>query len=330
MEKPSHNTDAALISPYEKTLSAPQAALERRLLRAVGSSLERASWERCRRVGAYLGLVFFNAGRRKRKLAIANVQLALACAPAQAIRIVRRSAQNWGMTSCEFLHLPGATERELRDYASLDGLEHLQAALQGGKGAILMTAHLGNWEVLVARLALEYPITAIVRPLSNAALTEHMTSIRRGVGIEVTSKHAGARPTLKALGSGGIICLLPDRHAGPDGAYLPLFGHPTRFETAPARLAVMTEAPLVPILGVRREPWLTDGRIDGRIWPPFVVRATSRAERAAATLEGTRQVIASLEDMVRAAPDQWSWMLRRWRADDADPKPSRRPVRRKG
>lgn len=300
-------------SPHEIVTSCKRASAERRLASSMGSVLERASWDNCRRLGGYLGLVFFAVASRRRARSIANVQLALGLNRAQATRIARRGSQNWGMTICEFLHLPNASPAEIRQHVSLEGLEHLHHALAHGHGALILMAHLGNWEATVARLALELPMVAIVRPLYNAAAQRHMTGVRNSYGLRVISKHAAARPALKTLRAGGSLCILPDRHAGADGALLPLFGHATRFETAPARFAMMSGAPLVPAVGARRDPWFSDGRIQARVHPSFQVAPGARDDREAATLEGTRQVISSIEDMVRAQPDQWSWMLRRWR-----------------
>ncbi len=317
-EQPEQPTADALISPRQKETSSSRAALEKRLMSALGHRLESASWQSCRRMGALIGLAFFKIGRRRRELAIDNVVKALGVSRVRATYIARRSAQNWGMTTCEFFHQRTASPQEIRDYVSLQGMEHLQAALQKGNGAILLTVHLGNWEVLAARLSQEVPLSAIMRPLSNVSAQEHMTSVRRAVGMQLISKHAAARPSLKALRAGSALYILPDRHAGAEGALLPLFGHLTRFETAPARIAMMSGAPIVPVYGVRREPWRSDGRIEGRFSPAFEVHAANRDEREAATIEGTKQVIASIETAVRAHPDQWSWMLRRWRPDDIE------------
>ena len=294
----------------------PRAAFEKRIMNVVSHRLESASWQTCRQIGALIGLAFFKIGRRRSELAINNAIKALGVSRAQASRIARRSAQNWGMTTCEFLHQRAASPQELRDYVSLHGIEHLQVALQKGNGAILLIAHLGNWEVLGARLAQEYPMAAIVRPLSTAALQDQMSMVRREAGIELISKSNAARPALKALRAGSALCILPDRHAGAEGALLSFFGHLTRFETAPARLAMMSGAPIIPLFGVRREPWLRDGRIEGRFFPAFEVHAANREDRENATIEGTKQVIAAIETIVREYPDQWSWMLRRWRDDD--------------
>lgn len=305
-----------MVSPTLKSVSPRRGALEKRISGALGSTIERMSWESCRWVGSNLGLLFFSAGKRRRELAISNLQMALGMSRAQAMRAARRSAQNWGMTTCEFLHIPGATPQEIRDYVKFDGFENLESALSSGRGAVILTAHLGNWELLVARIAMEVPTAGVVRPLSNATAQEKMAGVRRGYGLEQISKHAAARPSLKALKRGDALMILPDRHAGPEGVLLPLFGRETRFESAPARMAQMAGALVVPAWGVRQGPWLSNGRIEARILPGFGVPNPPRGEREAAVLDGTRQVMASLEDIVRQHPDQWSWMLRRWRDDD--------------
>ncbi len=311
--------DNPLISPRQKTTSARRAASEKRLIEALAHRVESMSWQSCRQVGALLGLTFYKMGRRRRELAIDNVCRALGVSRTQAMEIARRSAQNWGMTTCEFMHQRRASPQDIADYVSLSGVEHLQEALQHGKGAILLSAHLGNWEVLAARIAQEFPLSAIVRPLSNAAAQEHMCAVRRAAGFDLISKHHAARPALKALRAGSALYILPDRHAGQEGAVLPLFGHLTRFETAPARLAMMSGAPIVPVFGVRREPWRTNGSIEGRFFPAFQIPNPPREERESATLQGTQLVISAIENIVREHPDQWSWMLRRWRPDDANP-----------
>ncbi len=303
-------------SPREKAISSRRAALETRVMKMVGASVERASWARCRRLGSRLGLLFFAAGRKRRELAISNIQMALGLSREEAMRVARRSSQNWGMTTCEFLRLPAATPQQIRDYSTVEGLEHLHAAHALGRGVIVLMAHLGNWEITAARLAQEFPTSAIVRPLSNAAAQNHMSNIRRGTGYKLISKYGAGRPAAKSLRSGELLILLPDRHAGDEGILLPLFGRETRFESSPARLALLNNSPIVPVMGVRREPWNENGRIDIRIFPAFEVTAASREDRENAVIEGTRQVIASLETMIRAHPDQWSWMLRRWRKSD--------------
>lgn len=309
---------AEIVSHRLKTTGARRGALEAALAGALSASIERASFAQCRAIGSFLGLAFFAAGSKRRALAIDNVARALQLNRTQATRIARRSAQNWGMTTCEFLRSPAASAGEIRNYVSMEGLEYLETALEAGKGAILVTAHIGNWELLAARLAQIGPTAGIVRPLSNQSAQNLMSGVRQDYGIGLISKNAAVRPSLKFLKSNGILVILPDRHAGRQGELLPLFGRLTRFESAPARLAILSGAPILMTYGARRGPWLGDGRIEGHIAPPFRVDAASKSDRPLVTTQGTARVIAGLESMVRAHPDQWSWMLRRWRDSDTD------------
>jgi len=308
---------AEIVSGRYKTSGAARGALEAGVARALSASLERASWAQCRALGCFLGLAYFAAGSRRRALAVDNISRALDLNRAQSLRIARRSAQNWGMTTCEFLRSPSVSHREIREYVDFQGAHHLETALEAGRGAIVVTAHLGNWELLASTVAREFKSAGIVRPLSNAAAQNLMARVRRANQIALISKNAAVRPSLKWLKSNGTLIVLPDRHAGMQGELLPLFGRPTRFENSPVRLSLLSGAPILMAYGARRAPWLRDGHIEARILPAFSPQAATKNERAAATTQGTRRVIAELEAMVRAYPDQWSWMLRRWRDSDA-------------
>jgi lauroyl/myristoyl acyltransferase len=99
---------------------------------------------------------------------------------------------------------------------------------------------------------------------------------------------------------------------------LPFFGHRTRFVASLARLALLSRAPIVPAFGVRRRPWLANGRIVAKVFPELVIERgrTSQLSREELVLNGTRRVISQLEEVITAYPDQWLWMPRRWRPED--------------
>jgi Kdo2-lipid IVA lauroyltransferase/acyltransferase len=292
-------------------------------MRAVGAAMERTSWAGCRRAGAWLGLLFFNGLRSRHELAVSNVRLAFPhLSQAAARRIARRAAQNLAICFCEFLHLHTASAREVREYADIEGLEHIEAGFERGHGVILLTAHVGNWEVMGARAAQDFPLTVVARPRSNSGVEKHITEIRRVSGIQVISKYDTGRAALKVLQANGALGILPDQHAGPEGVRMAMFGHPTRFAPTLARLAMMTDAPMVPAFGVRRTPWLADGRIVACVSPgihlPHDKGRDSKAQREATIMEGTCRVIHEIESIVRRHPDQWMWLHRRWRPEDAD------------
>jgi KDO2-lipid IV(A) lauroyltransferase len=288
--------------------------LETLAISGVGRACQTMSFDACRYAGGWLGLLMFAALGKRQNVAVGNIRLALGVSKPRARQLARRSAMNFGMTFAEFLHLPDATEAEIRERAYINGLENVWSALEPGRGAILLTAHLGNWELMGARAALEFPLSVVARPTSNGGVQQHIDQSRRAANISVISKYDSGRRSLEVLRRNETLGILPDQHAGQEGALLPFFGQPTRVWTALARLAMMSGAQVVPAFGVRHRPFLADGRIEARVSPSWSVPKSG--DREAAILEGTKRVIWELEKVMRAEPDEWLWLHRRWRERD--------------
>ncbi len=281
---------------------------------AVGRVFETLSFDACRYAGAWLGLGIYAALGKRRPISINNVRLALGVSPARANQIVRRAVMNFGMTYAEFMHLRVATREEVRAYSWIEGLEHVESARAAGKGAILLTAHLGNWEVMGARAAQEFPLTVVARPAGNAGVQSYIDAGRAASGIGVISKYDNGRAPLRVLKNNETLGILPDQHAGSEGELLPMFGQPTRVWSAIARLAMMSGARVVPAFGVRQTPFLADGRIVAKVSPSWNVPKSN--DKNAAIHAGTRRTVAELERIIAAHPDQWLWLHRRWREAD--------------
>jgi KDO2-lipid IV(A) lauroyltransferase len=287
---------------------------EARAMQIVGGACERASWRQCRHMGAWLGLLFHHALPSRRRVSRGNLRLAFPhLTEKQADRLARRASQNAAMTFCEFLHLRAASEQEIREYSWIEGYEHIEAGLARGKGIILLTAHLGNWVVMGARAALEIPLTVIARPRSNRVIHEYIESIRAKANVHVISRFDTGRAPVKVLRANQTLGILPDQYE-KDGVLLPFFGQPTRVVTALSRLALLSGATVAPSFGIRRDPWLADGRIVSTVFPTFQIEKGDNREVAVAN--GTRRVLDELEKVITAHPDQWLWMHRRWRKED--------------
>jgi len=298
-------------TPYE---FGARSTLETLAMSGVGRACQTLSFDACRYAGGWLGLLLFGALGKRQSIAVENIRLALGVSPARARQLARRSCMNFGMTFAEFLHLPSASEKEIRERAYINGLDNVWNALDCGRGAILLTAHLGNWELMGARAALDFPLTVVARPTSNTGVQGLIDNSRRAANIHVISKHESGRRSLEVLRRNETLGILPDQHAGEEGALLPFFGQPTRVWTALARLAMLSGARVVPAFGVRRRPFLADGRIEARVSPSWSVPKCS--DREAAVLEGTRRVLWELENVMRRESDQWLWLHRRWRPSD--------------
>ena len=288
--------------------------IETTAMSAIGRVCESLSFDACRYVGAWLGLGIYAALGKRRNVSIRNIRLAMGVSPARANQISRRAVMNFGMTLTEFMHLRVATPSEVRAYSWIEGLEHIESGFDAGKGVILLTSHLGNWEVMGARAAQEFPLTVVARPAGNAGVQRHIDAVRAASGLGVISKYDNGRASLRVLKNNESLGILPDQHAGSEGELLPMFGQPTRVWGAIARLAMLSGARVVPAFGVRRTPFLADGRIVATVGPGWNVEKTG--DKNAAIALGTRQTVAELEYIIRAHPDQWLWLHRRWREKD--------------
>ena len=198
---------------------------------------------------------------------------------------------------------------------TLEGLEHLRRAMEVHRRALVLTAHLGNWELLsVARQLTGYPLAIVVRPLDSPWLNALADRLRRKSGVELIEKHGALRPVMRALADGRLVGILLDQNASRrEGVFVPFFGRPASTSKSLALLAVRTGAPVVPIF-IRRD---VRGGHRVTIHPPLP--APAPAEGARAVVELTARCTATIEAEIRQGPDQWLWIHNRWRTRPAGP-----------
>ena len=265
-----------------------------------------------RRLGDLAGLLL----TRRRRAALANLAVAFPDLPGAARRrLARRAWQHLGMTLVE---LARALDRPLNATLAeltLDGLEHIRGVMAEHGRALVLTAHLGNWEYLTASHRLMgYPLAIVVRPLDSPMLDELAASLRRKSGAELIDKRGAVRPVLEALRRGGLVGVLLDQNATRrEGVFVPFFGRAASTSRSLALLALRTGTPIVPIF-IRREG---AGRHRVVIEPPLPLPAANDLNEA--IVELTARCTATIEAAVRQAPEQWLWSHDRWRTRPATP-----------
>lgn len=252
-------------------------------------------------------------GRR----AVARENLALAFGAERASdeldRICRQSFHHLGMTLvevCAFLFAPPAS---LLSGVSVEGMDHVKAAMARGKGVLLLTAHLGNWELLApTHVVSGYPLSIVVRPMDSALLDRLVTRVREKSGAELLRKHRALREVLDALRGRRMVAILLDQNATRrEGVFVPFFGRPASTSKSLALLALRSGAPVLPVF-IHRE---ADGTHRVVIEPEVPRPGTGdrRRDIVVYTAAFTRRV----EDAVRRWPEQWFWVHRRWRTGPA-------------
>lgn len=200
---------------------------------------------------------------------------------------------------------PGAGGR-----VAVEGLERLRAARDRGRGVLIISAHLGPWELIpqVAPLVYE-PIHVVARPLDNPRLDRLLTRIRERSGSQVIQKRDALRAVLGVLRAGGTAAMLIDQHISErEGAVVPFFGRPASTVTAPALIAIRSGAAVLPS-GIVRDP----GRGRYRILIGEEVPLARSGDLKADLVENTARFMEALEGMIRAWPEQWFWVHRRWK-----------------
>lgn len=252
---------------------------------------------------------------RRRRIALANLERAFPTAAAAARRdLARQSFEHLGVTAAELCR--ALVEPLERTVARIDveGLPHLQATMAAHGRVLLVTAHLGNWELLTLAHRLSgFPLAIVVRSLDAPWLDVLVRRLREAGGVEIIDKRDALRPVLAALRRGRMVGVLLDQNATRrEGIFVPFFGHPASTSRGVAAIAVRTGTPVVPLF-IRRGP---TGRHRVTVEPALHPPVGNTTEEA--VVELTTACAASIERAIRAAPEQWLWMHDRWRTRPLD------------
>ena len=214
-------------------------------------------------------------------------------------RRTRVAFRNYARYLIDLLWLAGSTREEREAVTTIVGWEHVMAALGRGKGMILVTGHLGNWDLPAAVMAGRgYPVNVIVETLHPPAWNDRVQAIRASIGLRAIPMETGVRELYAALGRNETVAIVFDRPLERGGVPVSYFGAETTVPAGVARLALRTGAAVVGAVGVRR-----GDRVITRVSPPFEVRVTGDRERDVRAL--TQTIVTWLEGHVRQYPSQW-------------------------
>lgn len=195
-----------------------------------------------------------------------------------------------------------ATEVEV-----VPGWDSVDRALAGGKGGIVATGHLGNFELGGAVLAGRYPLLDVVKTQRNRAFDRFLQRRRHALGIETVTMDHSIRPVLRQLRRGGLVSLLVDQDAGGSGVATDFLGLPASTWPGAARIALHTGCPVIPMAITRT----VGGGHRLRIGEP--VQAPGEGENEVRVREYTSRISRAFEQYVLAEPAQWFWVHRRWK-----------------
>lgn len=264
-----------------------------------------------RRVGAGVGALAWHLVPRLRRTGMRNLELAFPeKTVAEREEILRNLYRSLGWQLAEFCHMPQYTPENAAGLMRYEGLEHYLAARAKGSGVLIVTAHLGAWELSSFWHSLMgYPMTMVIRRLDNPRVDRLVNGIRCLHGNRVVHKDDFARGLLFAMKRGDTVGILMDTNmTPPQGVFVPFFGAEACTASGLARVALRTGAAVLPGFMV----WEAhEQRYVLHFEPEIGLVRTGDDERD--VVENTARFTAAIEAMVRRYPEQWLWVHRRWK-----------------
>lgn len=258
--------------------------------------------------GRLLGLIAHALDAKHRERARANLRMVFPDWSEAKVKCVARACfAHFGKTAARFLRAPALSREEVLASVRCDGLQLIQDALGEGKGAILITAHIGNWERMAHYFALNgIPLSVIARDANDQVSNQVVNRTRHSQGVEVYPRGTAARRVLRDLQKNRCVGILPDQNA--QQAFVPFFGIPAGTVLGPAMFHLHTGAPILTTFCIEKE----DGSYEVKVARLELPERTGDREKDAAAI--MERINLAIEQIVREYPEQWLWLHDRWRS----------------
>lgn len=279
-------------------------------LRGAVAALDRLSLRRAGGIGERIGSFGYRPLGIRRAVVERQVRAAFpALADAEVLRIARASYEHLGRTTIETALLPAySREQVLAMFDRVEGADVLARARARGKGVLLVSGHLGNWELAGAFVAASgVPIEAVARGMENPLFDRYITRTRNSLGMTVIHDAEAVRRVPRAMREGHAVAMLVDQGAaGLASSWVPFFGRYAKTPRGPAVFALRLAAPVVFATALRQP--------SGRYVMHYEeVPVHPTGDREADVDRIVADYTATLERWIRRAPEQYFWHHRRWK-----------------
>jgi Kdo2-lipid IVA lauroyltransferase/acyltransferase len=268
-----------------------------------------------RRAGAGIGALAFLAVPRLRRVGLRNLELAFpATSAAERNRILRTLYRNLGWLLAEFCQMADYTPESTQSFVRYEGLENYLEACDRQRGVLILTGHLGAWELSSFYHSLMgHPMSMVIRRLDNPKVDQLVNGIRCLHGNQVLHKDDFARGLLTAMRNGETVGILMDTNmTPPQGVFVDFFGTPACTASGLARVAMRTEAAVLP-------GFLTWREEEKKYVLEFgeCLELVHSGDDEQDMVANTQLCTTAIEAWVRRYPEQWLWVHRRWKTRPA-------------
>jgi KDO2-lipid IV(A) lauroyltransferase len=261
---------------------------------------------------ALIGDAMYYFDKRHRERAIRHLELSFPEWDAKKVRhVARLSMRNMLYLAIEVLFTPLlVTPSQWRKYVTLvNQKENIRHLLREKRGAVYLTGHFGNWEVIGYTMAtVGFPVYAVARPLDNPYLNEHILGVRERTGMTILDKRGAAEQSDDILESCGAVSFIADQDAGRKGCFVDFFGRKASTYKSIALLAMRYEIPIIVGYGKR-----TEENFKFEIGVQRIIDPTEWEDKDDPLKWITQEYTTALEEVIRTAPEQYLWVHRRWK-----------------
>ena len=224
--------------------------------------------------------------------------------------IMQEMYRNFGLNTVEMFQLLSKGIKSFDYQYSIAGEDYLREALKRGKGVLILSAHIGNWELGAAIMAKhKYPIDLIVKAIKNKHLNDFITTKRRAFGVNVIFRKGAVRKILRSLQAQHLVTFVLDQNTiQREGVFVKFFGKYACTSPGLAQLSTRSQAPVIPAYMIRNKEGKHKLQFLPHIEPPSDKQLDS-------ILVATQHYTTILEEIIRKYPEQWIWVHRRWRTE---------------
>jgi Kdo2-lipid IVA lauroyltransferase/acyltransferase len=288
--------------------------LEYFLILLIGGIIGKLPWQWAQACGRGLGHFFYYVFPIRKTVALNNLRQTLTDKTEKEVRhIAHQCYLQFGQTLCEFLQMRYKTITSLRKHYRFESTDELIHARDANKGAICLTGHFGNWELMGAAISdFGIPFAGVAKEQRNPFADRLIAETRLKYNIESFSLGIALRGILKALKEKRFIAIAADQDGHREGVFVQFLGRPSSTPPGPAIFALRTGAPLLFGTDVRE----TDGS------HTITLQNIDHSDLQGVTAENirilTQRHTAVLEHQVRTRPDHWFWMHKRWKTKPDD------------
>ena len=261
--------------------------------------------------GEFLGILLFYLWRSRRKIAIENLRKSIASHAISVSKtpekIIRNNFRNLGRSLSEIIKIYYGAGRKIIESVEIEGTENVYKAKLKGRGILFITAHCGNWELMVAASARLLPSSGIARKIKNPYINKFIEKVRQRYGTSVIYKKGALKAVMKVLKNNESVGILMDQAVLSDEGYvIDFLGRGAWTTKMPALIARKTGAVVLPAFIHR-----TERGHKLKIYP--AVELSNVEDKEDAVLEDTKMFSGFIERYIKEHPSEWLWIHRRWK-----------------